>query len=155
MINQKEAGKMLALVKITKVSRMTATEKKLTIKLSVNGNFNHKAKHAIMTLRNELKKHFRNKECVISTAINEYIWNNGRVSIPSKVSMVSAEKNGKVYLFLDSKDDLKRKEEFLSGKKSDAPKKEVKEVKSDKKEQEKVVEKKEEKKPAKAKTTKQ
>jgi ribosomal protein L31E len=94
-------------------------EKKLTIGIDVKGkNFNHKAKHGMTAFKVELKKHFRNKECVISTAINELIWGKGRVNCPSKVSFVSIEKNNKVYLFLETKEDQKRMEELISGKTS-------------------------------------
>ena len=113
---------------------MESKEKKMTLSLPVSGNFNHKAKHAITTLRNELKKHFRNKECVISPLANEFIWEKGRKNKPSKITLVSVEKNAKVYLFLDSKEDLKRKEEFVLGKKEgkDEKKVEVKGRESDK-----------------------
>jgi len=94
------------------------TGKKLTIGIDVKGkNFNHKAKHGMTAFKVELKKHFRNKDCVVSTAINELIWGKGRVNCPSKVSFVSIEKNNKVYLFLETKEDQKRMEELISGKK--------------------------------------
>ncbi|PIU22041.1 MAG: hypothetical protein COT14_03525 [Candidatus Diapherotrites archaeon CG08_land_8_20_14_0_20_30_16] len=99
---------------------MENKEKKVTIGINVKGtNFNHKAKHAMTVLRAELKKHFRNKECVISMQINEFVWSKGRVNNPSKISLVGVEKNNKTYLFLDTPEDLKRKDELLSGKKGD------------------------------------
>jgi len=115
------------------------TGKKLTIGIDVKGkNFNHKAKHGMTAFKVGLKKHFRNKECVISTAINELIWGKGRVNCPSKVSFVSVEKNNKVYLFLETKEDQKRMEELISGKKeikAEETKKETTAKSSEKKEE--------------------
>lgn len=99
---------------------MKHEEKKVTIGIDVRGkNFNHKAKYALSMLRREIQKHFRTTNFVISTGINEFIWNKGRVNCPSKVSLVGVEKNAKVYLFLDTPEDLKRKDAILSEKKGD------------------------------------
>ncbi len=101
-----------------------STEKKITVGLDIRGkNFNHKAKHAMTAFKVQLKKHFRNKECIVSPGINLFIWGKGRVNAPSKVSFTSVEKNGKVYLFLDTKEDQIKKEEFVSGKVSEVKKK--------------------------------
>jgi len=96
------------------------TEKKVTIGIDVRGkNFNHKAKYALSLLRREIQKHFRTTNFAISTAINEYIWNKGRINTPNKVTLIGVEKNAKVYLFLDTPEDLKKKNELLAGKKGD------------------------------------
>jgi len=125
-----------------RVSKMDTLEKKITLGIDVKDkHFNHKAKYAIAFLKKEFKKHFRNKEVIISPAINEFIWNKGRVNAPNKISLVSVEKNNKIYLFLDSPDDLKRKDAFLSGKKETEEKKQsAKEQKKEKESQEKSQE---------------
>jgi len=102
------------------------TEKKITIGINVKGrNFNHKAKHGMTAFKSELTKHFRNKVCVVSPAINELIFEKGRFNCPSKVTFVCVEKNNKVYLFLETQEDQKRKEELISGKKIDNQRKDA------------------------------
>jgi len=100
---------------------MDIKEKKITIGIDVRGkNFNHKAKHAVSSLRNSIKKHFRTENYVISVAANNFIWEKGRVNKPSKITLVGTVKDGKTYLFLDTKEDLKRKEELFVKKESKA-----------------------------------
>jgi len=120
-------------------------EKKVTIGIDVKGkNFNHKARHAISDLKRGIQKHFRSTNFAISPAINELIYGKGRSNTPSKVSIVGVEKDAKVFLFLDTPEDLKRKEELFAKKeakpkvekvaeKVEEKKVEVKDVKAEKK----------------------
>jgi ribosomal protein L31E len=120
-------------------------EKKVIVGIDVRGkNFKHKAKHGMTELRRQILKHFRSNDYVISKNLNEYFFAKGRANVPTKVSIIGVEKNKKLYIFLDSPEDVKNIEK-LNEKKVEA-KKEVKkeepkteEVKEPKETKEKVV----------------
>ncbi len=108
------------------------SEKKVIIGIDVNGkNFNHKAKHAMVCLRNEIQKHFRTTNFVISTEINKFVWSEGRSNSPTKIPIIGVSKNNKVYLFLDGSENDKKNMDVVLGK---AVKEDPKEKKVDKKE---------------------
>lgn len=113
---------------------MADTEKKITIGIDVKGkNFNHKAKHAMVCLRNEIQKHFRTTDFVISTEINKFVWSEGRANAPTKIPVIGVSKNNKVFLFLDGSEADKKNMDVVLGK---AVKEETKEKKEEHKDHE-------------------
>ncbi len=97
-------------------------EKKVTVGIDVRGkNFKHKAKHGMTELRRQILKHFRSNDYVISKNLNEYFFAKGRANVPTKVSIIGVEKNKKLYIFLDSPEDVKNIEK-LNEKKVEAKK---------------------------------
>ncbi len=128
---------------------MTDTEKKITIGIDVKGkNFNHKAKHAMVCLRNEIQKHFRTTDFVISTEINKFVWSEGRANAPTKIPVIGVSKNNKVFLFLDGSEADKKNMDVVLGKvvkEKTEEKKEHKEEKAEPKKEEKPKEHKEKK----------
>lgn len=125
---------------------MQDAEKKITIGIDVKGkNFNHKAKHAMTCLRNELQKHFRTTDFVISTEINKFIWSEGRANAPTKVPIIGVTKNNKAYLFLDGSEADKKNMDIVLGKVKEVSKEKKEEKKDEKKEHKEPEIKKEEK----------
>lgn len=92
-------------------------EKKITVGIDIKDkNYKHKAKHAMSAFRQQILKHFRTTNCVISKNLNEFFWAKGRPNAPSKVSIIGITKNNKIYLFLDTPEDLKNKDILIKGK---------------------------------------
>lgn len=92
-------------------------EKKITVGIDVKGkNFKHKAKHGMTEFRRQILKHFRTNDYVISKVLNEHFFAKGRANVPSKVSIIGVEKNKKLYIFLDSPEDIKNIEKLVEKK---------------------------------------
>lgn len=123
-----------------KTEKIEKTEKRVIVGINVNGkNFNHKAKHAMVCLRNEVQKHFRTTNFVISTEINKFVWSEGRSNSPTKIPLIGITKNDKVYLFLDGSEADKNNMDVVLGKavKEDPKEKRKQETKEEHKEHKK------------------
>jgi ribosomal protein L31E len=84
------------------------SEKKVIIGIDVKlKNSKYKASYAMKEFRNQIVKHFRNKDCIIDADLNSFFWQAGKKNAPTKVPVVSVEENDKVYLFLEGSEGYK------------------------------------------------
>jgi len=111
------------------------SEKKITIGIDVKKDHpGHRASYAMKEFRNQIAKHFRTKNYAIDSDINSFFWKEGKKNWPTKVSIVSVEDNGRVYIFLEGSEGYKKFKN--KGKEEPKEKKEAKKAEKPKAEKE-------------------
>ena len=100
-----------------------------------------RARRAIKLLKRFAFKHFRVEEenVLISPAVNETIWKNGRENIPRRIEIKAIEAEGKLNIYL-------KDEKIAKPKKEEKKKEKKKETKEEKEAKEEIEKKKKEKK---------
>lgn len=55
---------------------------------------------AMRYIKEFIQKHMKNEDVIISTEVNEKIWERGREKIPSKIKVKAVEEDGQVEVLL-------------------------------------------------------
>jgi large subunit ribosomal protein L31e len=106
----------------------------IPLKKALKSSYSKKANKAVVAVKNFVLKHARNPNVIITNEVNQFIWQNGKFNVPSKVPVTLVEEEGLVRVYLQGSKLIAAEKKAREKEKTELKKAEAKEKKEEKKE---------------------